>query len=262
MQTDLTGPGRAAETPQVGGSVEAAWAALRPVSLDPRRLARARIVTADKTRGRHMPFDMMRTRILGMIRRNGWRSIMVTSPTPGCGKTTTSVNLAFSFARRAEGRVLLAELDLVKPAIAGMLAIRPPRPIADLLQGAAAVEEVFLRCGDRLALGLASGRAAHSAEILHSGACVDALARVQRALAPDVTFYDLPPVFAVDDALAFAPNADCAVVVAAEGESGLDEIDSCVAQLASATNVLGVILNKSVFPSRGSYGYYGYKYDY
>jgi Mrp family chromosome partitioning ATPase len=253
---------RAALTVPTSEAVAAAWERLRPVSFDPRRLARARIVTVDKTRSRHMPFDMMRTRIVSMLHRRNWRTIMVTSPTPGCGKTTTCLNLAFSFARRTEGRVLVAEFDLVKPAMAAMLGITPPSSIGDLLRGDAAVEDVFLRWGDRLAIGLAKGRSRHSAEALLSSGCADALLRTHRVLDPDVVFYDLPPVFAVDDAVAFAPKADCALVVAAEGESGLDEIDACMTQLASVTEVLGVILNKSVFPSRSAYGYYGYKYDY
>ena len=122
----------------------------------------------------------------------------------------------------------------------------------------ASPEEVFIRLADCFAVGVADAPRSHSAEILQSSLCAEALLETMDTLRPDIVLYDLPPLFAVDDALAFAPRADCALVVAAEGESRLDDIDACVAHLAKATEVLGVVLNKSVFPTRAAYGYYGY----
>lgn len=241
-----------------GAALSQLWNNLPRVTLDPHVLAKARIVTHDKRDVRHMPFDMLRARVLRLMKANGWRSIAITSPTPGCGKTMICLNLAFSLARRIDGRVLLAELDMVKPRMARTLGITPPRSIAELFLRTAAPEEVFLKLADGLAAGFVGDSRSQSAEILQSSLCAEALLNTVEVLRPDIILYDMPPLFAVDDTLAFAPQADCALVVAAEGESQLDDIDACVKQLSRVTEVLGVVLNKSVFPSRGAYAYYGY----
>lgn len=243
---------------EISPDVAVAWDSLPRADISDHALAKARVVTRD---GRARParaFDMLRTRLLRLMKERGWRSLAITSPTPGCGKTTTCLNLAFSFARRREGRTLLLELDLLKPEMARLLKLTPPRSVASLLGGGHPVEDCLLRVGDRLAFGLATERAGNSAELLQSAVCAEALWRTSATLAPDVILYDLPPVFAADDALGFAPKADCALVLAAEGQSALGEIDRCVAQLSRVTNVLGVVLSKSAFPSADGYGYYGY----
>lgn len=52
--------------------------------------------------GRHSTeFDILRTKIQLMMRKNGWTRLAVTSPSPACGKTTTSCNLAAGFSRQA-----------------------------------------------------------------------------------------------------------------------------------------------------------------
>lgn len=244
-------------------SVAAAWAALEPASFDDTTLARARVVTRRKLGGgHHVPFDMLRTRLVRVMHDRGWRSIAVTSPTSGCGKTLTCLNLAFSLARREGGRTVLVELDLIKPAMVSLLGVAPGRSVGDFVAGDAPMESAFLRHGTNLALGLATQARRDSAEVLQSARCAEAMLAILDRLAPDIVLYDLPPVLAVDDAVAFASKADCALVVASEGESRLPEIDSCVAQLARVTTVVGVALNKSAFPSRGAYGYYGYGYGY
>jgi Mrp family chromosome partitioning ATPase len=239
--------------------VAAAWARLRPVAFEDRALARARIVTRDKRGPTHAPFDMLRTRLLRVLHDHGWRTVAITSPTPGCGKTTACLNLAFSFARRRSGRTLLIELDLVRPQMAALLRVRPERPINDALTGRAPIESCLLRYNDRLALGIAAPSPGDSAEILHGPDCAEALLQAAAAFAPDVILCDLPPLLAVDDGLGFAAKADGALLIAAEGESTLAQIDASVAQLSRTTEFLGVVLNKSAFPSRASpYGHYGY----
>jgi Mrp family chromosome partitioning ATPase len=234
----------------------AVWAALEKITLSERALARSRIVTRDKG-VRSAPFDILRTRILRRMHQRGWRSIAITSPRPACGKTTTALNLALSFARRREGRTLLLELDLLKPEMANMLGVRPKRTIAEMLTGHAQPAECLLRYRDNLAIGIAGRGQRDSAELLQSGVCAQALLAADHALDPDVMLYDLPPFFSADDTLAFIGKADCALVVAAEGQSVLGEVDDCIAQISQSTEVLGVVLTKSAFPSRSDYAYYG-----
>jgi protein-tyrosine kinase len=67
-------------------------------------------------------FDILRTKVQLMMQKNKWSgALAVTSPTPGCGKTTTACNLALGLSRQKGVRTILVELDLSRPMIAKML---------------------------------------------------------------------------------------------------------------------------------------------
>jgi Mrp family chromosome partitioning ATPase len=149
------------------------WADLAPLKFDPDTILRNRIVTANRSDPAHVAFDMMRTKLLQSMRQNNWTSVAITSPTPGCGKTFTALNLAFSLANQQDCKTLLL---------------------------------------------------------------------------------DLPPMLAADDVLAFLPNVDCVILVAAAEQSTLSDVDVCEQTLAEKTDVLGVVLNKCKF-SAERYGY-------
>ena len=65
----------------------------------------------------------------------GWKTLAVTSPTPSCGKTLTAINLALSMARQPERQVLLADLDLRKPHIAGCLGLKCGEGVLGVIEG-------------------------------------------------------------------------------------------------------------------------------
>src|SRR3989454_8075981 len=52
-----------------------------------------------------------------MHKDTGLQVLAVTSPTPGDGKTTTTINLAGALAQSPEARVLLMCADLRKPSV-------------------------------------------------------------------------------------------------------------------------------------------------
>ena len=56
---------------------------------------------------------------------NGWKVLGVTSPTPGCGKTLTAINLGFSVARQPDRSVILMDLDLQRPRLSDYFGIAP-----------------------------------------------------------------------------------------------------------------------------------------
>ena len=64
------------------------------------------------------PFDILRTKVQLMMRKNGWTRLAITSPTPGCGKTTMACNLALGMTRQQDMRTVLVECDLRRPSIA------------------------------------------------------------------------------------------------------------------------------------------------
>jgi protein-tyrosine kinase len=231
------------------------WAGLAAFEPDPAVMRASRIVTYDRSDPTHATFDMMRTKALRMMRENRWTTLGITSPTAGCGKTTVSLNLAFSFARQSDTRTVLMDLDLRRPAIAKHLGLSQPQSMASVLQGTRPASENFVRYGENLAIGTSARGIRSASEILQHSSTAKSLADLKAQFRADIIIYDLPPMLVNDDVMAFLPHVDCVLLVAAAERSRLDEIDKCEQDLAEQTNVLGVILNKCRYPGE-EYGYY------
>ncbi len=244
-----------AAAPQPAGS-DAPWKALPMFKVDQALMRRNRIV-AFEGGPEAATFDVMRTRLLQQMRANKWRRLAITSPSAGCGKTTTSLNLAFSLARQSDQRMLLAEVDLRRPALARMLGVKEHHSFAQVLEGKAALADNAVRYGTNLAIATNHDPYRTPAELLHGPTVGPALAAIEARFDPSVMIFDMPPLLVGDDALAFIGHVDCVLLVAAAETTTIDEVDACERDLAAHTNVLGVILNKCRYPDR-RYGYSEY----
>lgn len=234
-----------------------AWGALAPYKPDAARLRALRVVTlaggADA-----VAFDMMRTKVIQQMRANGWRRLAITSPSPACGKSTIALNLAFSLARQREQRTVLAELDLRRPTLARMLSIQDRPAFAQVLEGRSDFADAALCYEGGLALAVNEGMVRNPAELLHSTSVTTALAAIEARYAPDMMLFDMPPMLISDDVMAFMTHVDAVLLIAAAETSTVKEIDLCERELATQTNVMGVVLNKCHFMGKEyGYSYYG-----
>lgn len=237
-------PGAAGPEP-----VRDAWDALERVSLDPRRLARNRIVSAGRVDPAHVAFDLLRTRLMQTLTARGWSRVAITSPTKGCGKTFVAANLALSFARRQSLRTVLMDLDLRIPNLATVLGIGGAGRMADFLAGRSPVQEHLRKLAPNLAVGLNARPVFDAAELIQEPATAAALTAMQEALRPDLVLYDLPPTLACDDVLAFLPQVDGVLLVVGGGLTRAEEVRKCERLFADQVPLLGVILNKSEDPA-------------
>ena len=232
-----------------------AWAELDMFQPNAAHLQRGRITTLEPGQ-MATPFDVMRTRLLKQMRANSWRRLAITSPGPGCGKTMTCLNLAFSLARQSDIRVMVIEVDLRRPSMAKTLGLKPQHSFVDVLEGKAPASGHLVRYGMNLAFGTNHSPVRNSAELLQSPAIVEVLAELEKTYAPDLLIFDMPPMQTGDDAIAFLEKADCALLVAAAGTTTIAQVDHCERDIAAHTNVLGVVLNKCRYLDRDqSYGY-------
>lgn len=241
----------------VAPAVASAWDDLTPFTPEPEHLLKSRIMTL--TGGRDaQAFDVMRTKTLQTMRANNWRRLAITSPTPNCGKSTLSLNLAFSIARQSELHAMVIELDLRRPSLTRLLGANPAHNMDDLLEGKVDFQEQALCYQHNLAFSLATGPIRNPAETLQGTGTARILADIEERYAPDIMIFDIPPMLASDDAMAFAKQVDCVLLVAAAEETTIKEIDTCERELASQTNFMGVLLNKCRYMGREyGYSYYG-----
>jgi len=231
-----------------------AWEGLPPLTIDYDAAANNRVITLNRSSPAHAAFDMMRTKLLRLLRENHWTSVAITSPTAACGKTCIALNLAFSLANQTDCRTVLVDLDLRRPQIGRALALNNPGSMESFLRGDAGLRETFFRYGDNLAIGPNRQAVQFSAELLQSASAAQTLQTMRQEIKPDVVLYDLPPMLSTDDVLAFLPNVDGVILIAASDQSTMSEVDICEQSLREKTNVLGVVLNKSQY-SQEQYGY-------
>jgi Mrp family chromosome partitioning ATPase len=238
-------------------SAIARYWSLPRVVLDPKHLEQHRIVSYGMTDPSHVAFNLLRTKIYKPMKANGWKSLAVLSPTPGCGKTTVSLNLAFSMARQSSCRTVVVDLDLKKSAMGKALGVKPRSSIGSYLDGQGEAEECFVEVTDNLFVGINTTSLKYSSEHLQNERLEALLQGIQEFLRPDVVLFDLPPMLSSDDAIAFLPKVDCSLLVVATGMSTATQIDECERQASAASNYLGVVLNKCT-TGAGEY----YQYDY
>lgn len=252
-------PAASALLPKPEVDVAALWAALPEMRIDPQLLEESRIV-AYRAGTASTPYDLMRTSLLKQLREHGWTRVAITSPSMGCGKTTTCLNLALSLARQPELRVMILDLDLRRPAIMGATGISGSSELAEVLTGAVEPEAALRRIGPNLAVAVNRDAVANPAELLSSTRAATVIDAIEAKYKPDVILFDMPPLLIIDDTKSFLDQVDCGLLIAASEQSTVAEIDRAGKELSEHTTVLGVVLNKCRYLDKGEgYGYgYGY----
>jgi protein-tyrosine kinase len=190
-------------------------------------------------------FRMLRTKILHIMSQANYRTLAITSPNYGDGKTTIAMNLALSLALDVKQTVLLVDLDLRKPNLYSFMSKDPTVGLSNYLLNDTPLHECMVRPPiDRLNTLPAGPSLDHSSEILGSPKMA-ALARELKMRYPDrMVVYDMPPVLAQDDPIAFLPHVDAVLLVINDGVTRVDEVKQCLESLAKA-NVIGTVLNNS-----------------
>lgn len=234
------------------------WDALKSFRLpskhgDGRRLV-AHAASADASH-----FDILRTKLLIELRKNAWRRVAITSPSTGCGKTTTAANVALSISRQGDLRTVLLDLDLRRPGIAGVFGHTPEEDVTSFLGGTRKFEDIAVALNGNLAIGMAGTAQTDPTRLMASDHVADLLAEIDETLAPDVMIFDLPPLLAGDDARSFLRHTDCALLMIQAEKSTAQQVDICEREIAEQTNVMGVVLNRTRFEENkagaAAYGY-------
>lgn len=239
-------------TDMLGGSLE--WMAIPLLQLNVKSIERAGVVTVTCRDDRHMPLDLLRTRLMKTMRQNGWTTVGITSPTARCGKTLIAANLAFSLARLPDFRLGLLDLNLRSPGIDRLLGCKQAYAIEHFLNGQRSMARCLVRHGMNLAIGLNSEPVRNAAELLLDLVPGTAIPAMREALGLDLVILDLPPMLGTDEVLSVLPGVDCVLLVAAADQTTIGEIDVCERDLSDQEKFAGLVLNKCRFTPE-KYGY-------
>jgi tyrosine-protein kinase len=217
------------------------------------------------------------------------RTLLVTSATPGEGKSTVLSQLAMAY--RASGdRVLIADTDVRKPNLDALLRVKREPGLTEVLTGTCDLDEVVQSLGTRAttAAPTTARRRRHTPEngggsengaagdgqlsVIASGTVSDAsldLLGSHRMLGIlddleteyDIILVDSPPLLAVADTMPLVSRVDAVLVVSRLGHSTWDGAERLTDELSRvpSARVVGVVANG--VPARQhrarSYGYGG-----
>ncbi len=185
--------------------------------------------------------------------------ILITSPSPGDGKTTVASNLALALAQSGQ-RTLLLDADFRKPRIHAVFGMDNEHGLSSAVALQEPVEQLVKPGPIEDLWVIPSGPVPpNPAELLNSGRFKTLLATLSGQY--DHIVIDSPPVLPVTDARILGADADLVVVVLRAEKSRRKSARHAVeAMQGVGAKILGVVINGA--PRRGgNYGYYDQPYD-
>ena len=187
------------------------------------------------------------------------RVLLVTSPAPSEGKSTTALALARNFAQLGK-RVLLIEADLRNPSLHRTLGIKGEAGLSNLLSGASRLSEVTLDTDDeRLKVILSGPLPPNPAELLSGSKLVSMLTVAGERY--DQVIIDGPPVLGLADSPILANVVEGTLLVVTSGKTRIATAQQALKRLLVArARIVGALLTKYDAKAAG-YGY-GYHYNY
>jgi protein-tyrosine kinase len=191
-------------------------------------------------------YKMLRTRVLQRMREHGWSTVAVVSPMPNDGKTFTAINLAIAIASDTTHSTLLVDFDLRKPSVSRRFGFEPEYGVDDCLTGKVGVAAALVTPSGFKKLALLPARESHSnsSELITSERAVQLVKEIKNRYSNRIVVFDLPPILVADDAMAFAPLVDCALLVVGAGRTRQEELVRSLDVLHKVP-ILGTVLNGS-----------------
>jgi len=204
-------------------------------------------------------YRTVRTAIYFGVPEDSGKTIVVTSPAPGDGKSTIASNISIAMAQ-AGRKVLLIDADCRRPTQHKSFSVEAEVGLSTVLLGRsplpAALHSTSVQNLDILPCGPLP---TNPAELLDSQAFIDLL----KVLRPkyDKIIIDSPPVVPVTDSRIIAASCDVTILVLrAEKSTRKMAQYACDCLSAVGANVLGVVVNDVPRGQNGSYYYHGYGY--
>ena len=190
------------------------------------------------------------------------KTIAITSPLKGEGKTTVATNLAVSLAR-ANKRVILVDADLRRPQVAARMGVDESHGLSSVLLGAD-LEETLQEVapfGDRLRILPAGPKPPNPSELIGSKR-MSALLQEMTELA-DVVVLDTTPLLVVSDVFPLLEQVSGTVGIARLDQTPREAVQRMVEITRTAGGrVFGMVATGAKGVSLRGYDYgYGYESD-
>jgi capsular exopolysaccharide synthesis family protein len=189
----------------------------------------------------------------------GLQVLALTSPTPGDGKTITTLNLAGALAQGPDVRVIVVDADLRRPSVAEYLGLssQPSQGLARAIRDPEYGLGRVVRRLERFNLSVLPAGDHQTApyELLNSPR-LESLLTEARGLY-DYVLIDTPPVVTMPDCRLIGRFADGFLIIVGAHKTPRRLLGDALALLDPA-KVIGVVFNGDDRPLSNHYGYYDY----
>lgn len=202
-------------------------------------------------------YRILRTNLLFSAHSGTGHAILVTSPNPGEGKTTTAVNLATALALNGS-RVLVVDADLRRPTLHKHLRLPRTPGLSDLIVTKCRASQAIHPTRLPGLQALPSGHSpSNPVELLGSAGLAQILDAFRSHY--DWVVVDTPPVLSMADTAVLCRSVDGVVLVVAAEHSSRSDVRRTIEQIASVGGtIVGAVLQR-VDLARNFY-YYGRYY--
>jgi len=204
-------------------------------------------------------YKALRTNLLYTIRKNGCKKILVNSPNPRDGKSTTCTNIAIALAKTG-ARVLLIDCDLRKGRLHVPFNLNSTPGVTNLLSGMNTEKETIQYTSyNNLQIIPCGSIAPNPTELLSSIQMEELIKKLEQNY--DYIIIDTAPVNLVADALSLAKMVDGVLMVVREKSTTYPHVETALNKYELiGGNILGFVLNGSALTqenkSKSSYYYY------
>jgi capsular exopolysaccharide synthesis family protein len=186
------------------------------------------------------------------------KSILITSPSQGNGKTTVASNLAVSISQE-EQNVILVDADLRRPAVHRALKMSKAPGLSDVIGSRADISSVIRSWdnGGNLKVITAGNKPASITEVVGSKRISAILSELQNS--HEFVIIDAPPLI-IADSYNLAAKADGVIIVMEPGQTADEQARAIKEQLNRANaKIIGIVFNKVSEESAHSYDDYQYR---
>ncbi|MFM9534934.1 CpsD/CapB family tyrosine-protein kinase [Lysinibacillus sp. IITD104] len=202
-------------------------------------------------------FRTIRTNITFSMPDKEIKTILVTSATPGEGKSTNAANIGVVFAQEGK-RVIIVDADLRKPTMHYTFLLQNARGLSNLLTRHFTMSQVINSTDIANLFVLTSGPIPpNPAELLASNVMESVIENLKKEF--DIIIFDAPPILSVTDAQILSNKCDGTLLIVNSGVTENESVLKAKSNLeASKANILGVILNNYKMPLHQYYEQYYY----
>lgn len=207
-------------------------------------------------------YKSIRANIMFSVMKKGCKKIVISSSSPNEGKTTTTINLAITFAQAGQ-RVLLLDCDLRKPKIHHYFSIPNSPGLTNYLGSTVSAlrkdridlfDVIHQTEYENLSVLCSGSIPPNPAELLGSELMADFLIELERSF--DYIIIDTSPINVVSDALPLIRESDGVVLIVRSNQTTHPDVQRAISSLEFIdAKILGFVVN---FVGNGSSGKYGY----
>ena len=185
------------------------------------------------------------------------RHVMITSSSPGEGKTSISSNLAINMARKGK-RVILIDSDFPRPNIYKIFNTSNDNGLTNILLGEATIDQVVQNSSiPNLQIITTGPKPPSTSMLFESQQMKDFIKELEQKY--DFIVFDTPPLLSINDPVILGSYIDKTILVVSANDVSRSVVKMAISTMKkSHINLGGAVLNK--FRAEGSHYYYYYYY--